>query len=51
MGEILIECSVCEMEMLYSLLKKHVCPGHKIGGLEKLFELIDDMINENELRD
>ena len=51
MGEILIECSVCEMEMKYSFYKVHICPGHKIGGLEELFELIDDMINENELRD
>ena len=48
MGEILIECSVCEMEMKYSLLKIHICPGRKMGGLEELFKLIDDMINENE---
>jgi hypothetical protein len=47
MGEILIECSVCEMEMKYSLLKIHICPGRKMVGLEELFELIDNMINEN----
>ena len=47
MGEILTECSVCKMEMKYSLLKIHICLGHKIGGLEELFELIDDMIKEN----
>ena len=49
MGEILIECSVCGMEMRYSLLKTHICSGYKISGFTELMELIDEMIGENEL--
>ena len=47
MGEMLIACPVCEMEMKYSLYKVHICPDHKMSELEELFKLIDDMIDEN----
>ena len=49
MGEILIECSVCRMEMKYSLLKTHICPGHKLGGIDQLLELFEEIINEEEI--
>jgi hypothetical protein len=48
MGEILIECSICGMEMKYSLLKTHICPGYKISGFTELMERIDEMIGEVE---
>ena len=44
MGEILVECSKCAVEMKYSIFKIHVCPGHKVGDLDELLELIDEII-------
>jgi len=49
MGEVLIECCLCGMEMKYSHFKVHICSGHRIAGLEELMELIDEMINEDKL--
>lgn len=49
MGEILIECSKCGIEMKYSLYKIHICTGHKIGELDQLFELIDEMLGIDEV--
>ncbi len=48
MGEILIECSICKMEMKYSLLKTHICPGHELGEFDQLFELFEEIIGENQ---
>ncbi len=46
MGEVLIECSKCGMEMKYSLLKTHICPGHKTEKIEKfLEELLDEILD------
>jgi len=45
MGEILVECSKCAVEMKYSIFKIHVCPGHKMGRLDELLELIDEMLD------
>jgi len=45
MGEILVECSKCAVEMKYSIFKIHVCPGHKMAGLDGLLELIDDLLD------
>lgn len=47
MGEVLIECNICGVEMKYSNFKVHICSGHTIAGIEGLMELIDEMINEN----
>ena len=48
MGEILIACSICKMEMKYSLLKIHICPGHELGELDQLFELFEEIMGEEE---
>jgi len=47
MGEVLIEYSICGMEMKYSNLKAHICPRHKIGGIEELIKLLEEIIDEN----
>jgi len=51
MGEILIECNICKMEMKYSLFKNHICPGHNFDELEKLFELFEEILEEEQTND
>lgn len=48
MGEILIECSICKMEMKYSLFKNHICPGHVLDELDQIFELLEELIGGEE---
>ena len=49
MGEILIECSKCGIEMKYSSFKIHICPGNKLGELDELMEFIDEVLGIEDL--
>ena len=48
MGEILIECPVCGIEMLKSMYKTHICLGDKINDLAQLTDFLMELEKEEE---
>ncbi len=48
MGEILISCPVCDIEMRNSIYKTHICLGDKIDDLAQITDFLLELVNEEE---
>jgi len=48
MGEILIACPVCGIEMRNSIFKTHICLGDKIDDLSQITDFLLELVNEEE---
>ncbi|MCL4378271.1 MAG: hypothetical protein M1409_07830 [Actinobacteria bacterium] len=48
MGDVLMECSVCGMEVRCSLYKNHICLGHKLDEIEKIEALLEGLFADEE---
>jgi hypothetical protein len=48
MGEILIDCPFCGIEMRNSIYKTHICLGDKIDDLAQLTDFLLELETEEE---
>ena len=49
MGEVLINCPFCDIEMRNSIYKAHICLGDKMEDFEQLRDFLLDFEYEEEL--
>jgi hypothetical protein len=48
MGEVLIGCPVCGIEMRNSIYRTHICLGDKINDLAQLTDFLLELENKEE---
>jgi hypothetical protein len=48
MGELLIDCPVCGIELRYSIYKTHICLGEQTDDLAQLTDFLLELQSEEE---